>query len=78
MQKIDFNLLRLFPSFVWFADFLSFKRLTRKRGFYGASLVLQFPLQSFFSVLSFTSVLLDIKLILSLHCNSTSFSGNKI
>ena len=61
---------------MWFADFISVKRLTLK-GVYGASLVLQFPFQSFFSVLWFTSVLLNIKLIWSLDCNSMSFSGKK-
>ena len=35
MQKNDFNLLRLFYSLVWVADFLSFKRLTLKRGLWG-------------------------------------------
>ena len=32
-KKIDFNLLRLFYSLVWVTDFLSFKRLTLKKGF---------------------------------------------
>ena len=71
-KKIDFNLLRLFYSLVWFADFPSFKRLTFKRGLWGIfGVTISTP--EFFSAMSFTSVLLDTKLIWSLDCNYEFF-----